>query len=509
MLAVTNADPAVSITVAPTLPALPGALLDVAASVDDAGANDTVVCTIDWGDGTASSGLAATPTCSASHSYPTKGAKHVVVTATDDDGGTDSVDLTITVLDRAPTATGASITTLEDTATPITLTGADPDGDALAFLVTGNPAHGSLAGTGANRVYTPDADYHGADSFTFTVTDGSSTSPPATIAITVTSVNDAPVAAAIPSLSALSGSATPVTLSGIDVDGDSLTVVLIAAPAHGSLTGTGSAYTYTSLAGYAGPDSFVYAMSDGLAQSAPVTVAVDVAPAPGSPRLMLSDDANRSTNTRSLGGADITAGAAMFVFLDPQAVTAIRRVTFVLDGVPFASDASAPYDLNGTSTGRPPCRNCARPANPFESNLLTMGAHTITADILRRDGSRVAASATFVVSATTTHSLLVSGSPRREAAVALQGAVLSGQRYIFLGGLGDPIAGLSSITFRLDGRRVGTETTEPYDMLGSRRGGAIALTTRFLRNGEHRVTATIRLAGGGVITYEARFTVAN
>jgi hypothetical protein len=224
---------------------------------------------------------------------------------------------------------------------------------------------------------------------------------------------------------------------------------------------------------------------------------------------MLSDDAGRATNLRSLGGADVAGGAAMFVFLDPQTLTAIRRVTFAIDGVSLTTDSAAPYDLNGTSTRRAPCRACARPANPFESNLLSLGTHTVTADVLRRDGSHVTVSSTFVVSATVTHSLLVSSSPHRDAPLSLQGAVLTGPAYVFLGQLGDPIAGLGSITFGLDGRRVGTETTEPYDLLGSRRGGALALNTKFLRNGEHRVTATVRLAGGGAIVYEARFTVAN
>jgi hypothetical protein len=119
-------------------------------------------------------------------------------------------------------------------------------------------------------------------------------------------------------------------------------------------------------------------------------------------------------------------------------------------------------------------------------------------------------SATFVVSATITHSLLVSSAPARNGAVSLQGAVLSGPQYVFLGQLGDPIAGLRSMTFRLDGRRVGTETTEPYDLMGGRRKGpAVALNTRFLRDGEHRVTAEVRLAGGGVVTYTAVFRVDN
>ena len=304
----------------------------------------------------------------------------------DDDGGTASASTTITVLDRSPSATAAALATPEDTAVGITLAGTDPDGDPLTFLVTGIPSHGVLTGSGASRVYTPAADFNGTDSFTFTVSDGASTSAPATVTITVTPVNDPPVANPPPTVTALSGSPTPVTLAGSDVDGDSLTVVVITPPVHGNLTGIETAYSYTSTAGYAGPDSFAFAVSDGQVQSPPVTVAIDVTSPPGAPQLLLATDANRISGVRSLGGADLTGGASAFVFLDPQAVTAILRVSFLLDGVPFSTDAAAPYDLNGTSNKRAPCRGCARPANPFESNLLSVGSHTVTADILRRDG---------------------------------------------------------------------------------------------------------------------------
>ena len=94
---------------------------------------------------------------------------------------------------RAPVADAQSVTTAEDTAAPITLTGSDPDGDSLAYEVVDAPAHGTLTGTAPALTYTPDADYDGPDSFTFTVSDGSLTSAPATVSITVTPVPDAPV----------------------------------------------------------------------------------------------------------------------------------------------------------------------------------------------------------------------------------------------------------------------------------------------------------------------------
>ena len=56
------------------------------------------------------------------------------------------------------------------------------------------PAKGALSGTPPNLKYTPAADYYGADSFTFIANDGSLNSAPATISITVSPVNDAPLA---------------------------------------------------------------------------------------------------------------------------------------------------------------------------------------------------------------------------------------------------------------------------------------------------------------------------
>ena len=80
--------------------------------------------------------------------------------------------------------------------------------------------------------YTPNANYNGSDSFTFTVSDGEETSPAATVNISVTAVNDAPTASA-QSASGNEDAAQPITLAGNDIDGDALTYVLVSNPAHG------------------------------------------------------------------------------------------------------------------------------------------------------------------------------------------------------------------------------------------------------------------------------------
>src|SRR5690606_25711677 len=71
----------------------------------------------------------------------------------------------------------------------------DPDGDSLtASLVTG-PEHGSLMlNEDGSFTYTPDADFHGTDSFTYVASDGTESSSEATVTITVAPANDAPVA---------------------------------------------------------------------------------------------------------------------------------------------------------------------------------------------------------------------------------------------------------------------------------------------------------------------------
>ena len=93
---------------------------------------------------------------------------------------------------RSPVAVSATLVTDEDTPSAVTLAGSDPDGDTLGFATASAPAHGTLSGTGASRMYTPAADYAGTDSFSFSVSDGRGGTATATVAITVTAVNDAP-----------------------------------------------------------------------------------------------------------------------------------------------------------------------------------------------------------------------------------------------------------------------------------------------------------------------------
>lgn len=83
------------------------------------------------------------------------------------------------------------------------------------------PSNGTLSGTPPNLKYTPDANYNGNDSFTFKANDGAADSNTATVSITVTAVNDTPIALA-QSVNTNEDTAKLITLSATDADNDAL-----------------------------------------------------------------------------------------------------------------------------------------------------------------------------------------------------------------------------------------------------------------------------------------------
>src|SRR5205807_9873651 len=114
------------------------------------------------------------------------------------DGTVDSaaatVSLTVVHVNHAPVAAAQTVTTAEDTAKAVVLTATDADGDPLTYSLVPGPTDGALGGAAPNLTYTPAANYNGPDSFTFKANDGTVDSSAATVSITITAVNDAPVA---------------------------------------------------------------------------------------------------------------------------------------------------------------------------------------------------------------------------------------------------------------------------------------------------------------------------
>src|SRR5207253_7573419 len=186
-----------------------------------------------------------------------------------------TVSLTITAVNDAPVAADQAVTTAEDTAKAIVLTASDVEGDPLTYAIVAGPAHGTLSGTAPTVTYTPAANYNGPDSFTYKANDGTLNSNVATVTLTVTPVNDAPVPTA-QSVTTNQDTAKAMTLTATDVDGDTLTYAVVTAPTHGTLSGVAPNLTYTPAAGYNGPDSFTFKANDGTVDSAAATVRLTV-----------------------------------------------------------------------------------------------------------------------------------------------------------------------------------------------------------------------------------------
>lgn len=201
--------------------------------------------------------------------------------------GSDTVQITVqpaVAVNNPPTADAQSVSTPQDTALPITLTGSDPDGDTITFAIITGPTNGSLSGTPPIVTYTPNASFNGVDNFTFTVNDGSVDSNEATISITVTAAvgNTVPIADAGPDQSILVGVAATLDGTGsFDADGDPLTYLwtVASAPSGSSLSGqtvTGAVVSF--VADIDGPYIISLVVNDGTVDSEEDTAVITVNP---------------------------------------------------------------------------------------------------------------------------------------------------------------------------------------------------------------------------------------
>lgn len=175
-----------------------------------------------------------------------------------------------------PGTENQAATTDEDVPVGVTLNAVSPSlSPSFAYTIVTSPANGSLSGVGPTFTYTPAANFHGSDSFTFRVNDGSHDSNTSTVNVTVNAVNDVPVADS-QSVTTNSNTAVSITLSGNDLETTAANLLfeVTANPAHGTLSGSGASLSYTPNPDYAGSDSFKFTVRDtGDDSAAPVTSA--------------------------------------------------------------------------------------------------------------------------------------------------------------------------------------------------------------------------------------------
>jgi VCBS repeat-containing protein len=195
-----------------------------------------------------------------------------------------TVFVTVTFVNQPPVAVDDAAVTAEDTPVIIAVLANDSDPEGNALLITGTtaPAHGAVVVNGDGTItYTPASLYHGADSFRYTIDDGTGLTACATVTITVTPVNHPPQAnpdayTAIED-TPLSVAAPGVLANDVDVDGDPLTAELVTGPSFGMVTlAPDGSFLYLPSTLYHGADSFTYRASDGQLSSEPATVTITV-----------------------------------------------------------------------------------------------------------------------------------------------------------------------------------------------------------------------------------------
>ncbi|WP_447752430.1 retention module-containing protein [Pseudomonas nicosulfuronedens] len=225
------------------------------------------------------------------------------ITYTTNTGSSTTLDISITPVNDAPVANDDHFATAEDT--PLTfslsdLTGNDfdVDGDRINVVSISGTTHGTLAIVGGQLVFTPDANYHGDASFTYTISDGHGGSASGTAYITITPVNDNPVAVDDSANVREDQSVTiDVLQNDSDVDGDPLTVTGASAGNGSVVINQDGTLSYTPKANFSGTDTITYQVSDGHGGTSSATVNVTIEAVADKPDLNLDASASHPKAT--------------------------------------------------------------------------------------------------------------------------------------------------------------------------------------------------------------------
>jgi hypothetical protein len=248
---------------------------------------DTLTCSIEAP--TAHGAVELSPDCSGGSYIPDpefNGTDSFTYTVSD---GTASpvpaaVTLTVQPVNDAPVAADISAGGNEDVAVDWVPSVSDVEGDALTCSIAAPAANGTVdvSPDCSGGTYIPGPDFSGTDSFTYTVSDGTASSDPAAVTLTVQPVNDAPVAA---DDAVTTEQDAPITIQVLandaDLDGDPLTMAALNPGANGTVSNDSQGIvSFIPDPGFSGEGSFTYTVSDGNGGTDVGFVSVQVNPVP-------------------------------------------------------------------------------------------------------------------------------------------------------------------------------------------------------------------------------------
>lgn len=324
---------------------------------------------------TTTGALTGTPVNDDVGSYP-----NIQISVSSGTGLTDTLTLfaiTVTNVNDAPVAVDDIATTDEDTAVTINILVNDSDLDDDELTVDSQSAvNGTLIlNNDQTLLYTPNANFNGTDTITYTISDGNGGSDTAEVVVTVTSINDEPVALD-DAESILEGTSVTTFVLNNDSDDDGDTLTIISADAtNGDVTiNPDGSLTYTPLVTFVGVENIVYTLQDGNGGQAAATLVVSVNPEAieisGTPTTSLLEGAEYAFTPTVQASSNVSY---TFSITNQPSWTTFDSVTGSLTGIPERPDVA-------TYTTIEICVD-----DSFETDCLAIFEIVVTGD-LDRDG---------------------------------------------------------------------------------------------------------------------------
>ncbi|MDQ2042392.1 Ig-like domain-containing protein [Pseudoalteromonas sp. 20-92] len=263
------------------------------------------------------------------------------------DGEIDSdevtVSLIINAINDAPTVAGQVLSTNEDTALTVTLSGNDIEEQSLSYRVVTEPANGSTTLTGNILIYTPNSNFNGSDSVSIVANDGELDSEFARISISVDSVNDAPLISGIPAASVNEDSEYLFIPIASDTDNDTLTFSINNKPSWASFNSETGKLSGTPLNAQVGSYSnIVISVNDAtVTQSlAPFNITVintnDAPTITGTPTAQVNEEESYSFTPSA---QDMDGDALTFSISNKPSWASFNSATGQLSGTPVRENA--------------------------------------------------------------------------------------------------------------------------------------------------------------------------
>jgi Bacterial Ig domain len=272
---------------------------------------------------------------------------------------TASVDVTVTPVEDDPFADDDAATVGEDdpaTVIAVLVGDTDVDGDPLDITLTTDGSNGSvvITGGGSGLTYEPDPDANGADTFTYTISDGQGGTDTGVVSVTIDPVNDDPVADddSITVAEDAAATSVPVLTGDTDTDGDTLSINAKTDGAKGAvvITGGGTGLTYAPNSNANGSDTFTYTVDDGNGGQDTATVSVTITPSNDAPTadnesLTIAEDAAAAAVPVLVGDVDIDSDA-LTITAKSNGTKGVVTITGGGTGLTYDSNPNA----NGTDS---------------------------------------------------------------------------------------------------------------------------------------------------------------